>query len=284
MMLSYKALIDNATKQLYDSTQTPRIDSEVLMQYVLQKDIAWLIGYGDTAASAVHTKAFYELVTKRNSGQPIAYLTGSRNFWTLDLKVNKNVLIPRPDTETLVEEAIERLPKDRAVKVLDLGTGSGAIALSIAKERPLSKVLAVEYHAEALDLAKQNARRNKIENVEFRLSDWFAAIDPSEQFELIASNPPYVEPGDPHLQQGDLRFEPITALTAAESGFADIRNIIEAAPSQLKDNGWLIIEHGYNQAGRVAELFQNNGFSEITLCNDINHLPRCTVGKKAMKA
>jgi release factor glutamine methyltransferase len=281
-MLSYKALIDDATKQLYDSTETPRIDSEVLMQHVLQKDIAWLIGYGDTLATADHTKAFFDLVAKRYTGQPIAYLTGSRDFWTLKLKVNKNVLIPRPDTETLVEEAIERLPKDRAIMVLDLGTGSGAIALSIAKERPLAKVIAIEYQAEALELAKQNALRNKIENVEFRQSDWFAAIDPSEQFDLIASNPPYVEPGDPHLQQGDLRFEPITALTAVESGFADIRNIIETAPSQLKDNGWLIIEHGFNQAERVAELFQNNGFSEVTLCQDINHLPRCTLGKKAI--
>jgi release factor glutamine methyltransferase len=279
-MLSYQALINDATKQLYDSTETPRIDSEVLMQMVLKKDMAWLIGYGDTLATAEHTKLFYDLVAKRHAGQPIAYLSGFREFWSLDLKVNENVLIPRPDTETLVEEALELLPKDHAINVLDLGTGSGAIALSIAKERPLAKVIAVEYQAGALAVAKHNAQRNNIANVEFRLSDWFSAIAPSEQFDLIASNPPYVEPGDPHLQQGDLRFEPITALTAAENGFADIRKIIEAAPAQLKDSGWLIIEHGFNQAEHVAELFHTNGFSQVNLCIDINHLPRCTYGKK----
>ncbi|MBL4671069.1 MAG: peptide chain release factor N(5)-glutamine methyltransferase [Arenicella sp.] len=280
-MLSYTALIDDATKQLYDTTETPRIDSEVLMQHVLQKDIAWLIGYGDTFATADHRKAFYDLVAKRHRGQPIAYLIGRRDFWTLTLTVNENVLIPRADTETLVEEALERLPKDGRIDVLELGTGSGAIALSIAKERPLANVIAVEYHNKALDVAKQNGQVNNITNVEFRLSDWFADIDQSEQFDLIASNPPYVEPNDPHLQQGDLRFEPITALAAPENGFADIRNIIEAAPSHLKDNGWIIIEHGFNQAEEVAELLRKNGFSQISLHKDINQLPRCTCGKKS---
>jgi release factor glutamine methyltransferase len=280
-MLSYTALINDATKQLYDTTETPRIDSEVLMQHVLQKDIAWLIGYGDTVAPPDHIKAFYDLVAKRHSGQPIAYLIGRRDFWSLTLTVNENVLIPRPDTETLVEEALERLATDRPVDVLELGTGSGAIALSIAKERPLAKVIAIEYQSKALEVAKQNSDANNITNVEFRLSDWFAAIDQSEQFDLIASNPPYVEPNDPHLQQGDLRFEPITALAAAENGLADIRKIIESAPSHLKDNGWIIIEHGYNQSEEVAELLRENDFSQITLHKDINQLPRCTCAKKS---
>jgi len=280
-MLSYTALIDDATKQLYDTTETPRIDSEVLMQHVLQKDIAWLIAYGDTLATAYHSKAFYDLIAKRHSGQPIAYLVGWRDFWTLSLTVNENVLIPRPDTETLVEEALERLPKDRSIDVLELGTGSGAIALSIAKERPLASVIAVEVHPMALEVAKQNNERNNITNVEFRLSDWFSAVDQSEQFDLIASNPPYVEPNDPHLQQGDLRFEPITALSSPENGLADIRKIIEAAPLHLKDNGWIVIEHGFNQDKDVAELLHKNGFSQITLHKDINQLPRCTCGKKS---
>ncbi len=281
-MLTYKALLDDATQQLYTTSDTPRIDCEVLMQHLLNKDIAWLISYGDTTASPEHTKAFYDLVTKRQNGTPIAYITGSRDFWSLRLKVDENVLIPRPDTETLVEHALECMPTGKTINVLDLGTGSGAIALSIAKERPLSNVIALDYQAGALEIAKQNSLLNNVTNVEFRLSDWFEALDRSEQFDLIASNPPYVEPGDHHLDQGDLRFEPISALTALEGGFADIRNIIETAPSYLKNNGYLIIEHGYNQADEVASIFHANDFVDVALFKDINDLPRCTLAKKAV--
>jgi len=187
----------------------------------------------------------------------------------------------RSDTETLVEEALNRLPKDQSIDVLDLGTGSGAIALSIAKERPLANVIALEFQQHALDVAKFNAQANDIGNVEFRLSNWYQTLVANEQFDLIASNPPYVQPGDPHLTEGDLRFEPITSLTATENGLADIRKIIETAPKYLKMQGWLILEHGYNQADEVAELFQANGFIDISLFHDINALPRCTLGKLA---
>jgi len=278
-MLSYKALLDDATKQLFDECDTPRIDAEVLMQHVLGKGIAWLISYGDTMATAEHTKAFYVLVEQREKGVPIAYLTGSRDFWTLSLDVNEHVLIPRPDTETLVEAALDHLPNNSELQILDLGTGSGAIALSLAKERPQARVIAAEYQQGAFDVAKANALKNKIENVEFMLSDWFTNIDVQQRFDLIASNPPYIEPDDPHLSQGDLRFEPITALIAEENGLADIRNIIENATNYLASNGTLIIEHGYNQAKPVAKLFEENGFNDIQLFKDINDLPRCTLGK-----
>lgn len=278
-MLSYKALLDDATKQLYEQSDTPRIDAEVLMQHVLGQGIAWLISYGDTVASAEHTKEFYELVGQREKGKPIAYLTGSRDFWTLSLGVDENVLIPRPDTETLVEAALDHLPIRSELTILDLGTGSGAIALSIAKEHPQAKVVAVEYQQGALEVAKANAVKNNIENVEFVLSDWFSNIDPKIRFDLIASNPPYVEPGDPHLDQGDLRFEPITALTAEENGLADIRNIIENAANYLVDDGVLVIEHGYNQADAVASLFKENKYNDVQLFKDINDLPRCTLGR-----
>lgn len=280
-MLSYKALINNATQQIYNSSDTPRIDAEVLMQHVLGKSTAWLMAYGDTIASAEHSKAFYSLLAGRQKGQPIAYLTGSRDFWSLTLKVDENVLIPRPDTETLVEEALKRLPKNRQLAVLDLGTGSGAIALSIAKERPNAHVIALEYQRAALEIAQQNSKLNDIDNIEFRLSDWYQAITHTETFDLIASNPPYIEQGNPHLNQGDLRFEPSTALVAQNSGLADLQTIIDTAPKCLNNNGWLIVEHGYNQASEVALLFKSNGFSDIECFKDINDLPRCTQGKKS---
>jgi len=278
-MLSYRALLDDATKHLFDGSDTPRIDAEVLMQHVIQKPLAWLIAYGDTTPTADHIKDFYALVAARQNGQPIAYLTGSRDFWTLKLKVNEHVLIPRPDTETLVEEALARLPKAHNLEILDLGTGSGAIALSIAKERPQSKVLAVDLHENALEVAAMNAELNKVTNVDFLVSHWFNEIDTEKCFDLIVSNPPYVESGDPHLAQGDLRFEPDSALIADEQGLADLRMIIKTAPSFLASNGWLIVEHGFNQANEIATLFTNNGFTKIELFEDINELPRCTAGQ-----
>ena len=278
-MLSYQALVNDATTQLYQTSDTPRIDAEILLQHVLDKGIAWLISYGDTTASAEHTKAFYHLVEQRHQGQPIAYLIGYRDFWTLSLEVNEHVLIPRPDTETLIEAALDCLDNNAAPTLLDLGTGSGAIALTLAKERPQANVIAAEYQAQAIEVAKRNALKNNVSNVEFIQSDWFESIDQDSKFDLIASNPPYIEPNDEHLKQGDLRFEPITALTASENGLADLRVIIQNSGRYLKPQGFLIVEHGYNQADKVRELFENNNFIDIELHKDINDLPRCTIGK-----
>jgi release factor glutamine methyltransferase len=278
-MITYKGLVDDATKQIYSQSDTPRIDAEVLIQHVTGQSMAWFIAYGDTPASAEHIKSFYELVSRRGHGEPIAYITGVRDFWTLTLKVDENVLIPRPDTEALVDSALESLARDQSLDVLDLGTGSGAIALSIAKERSMAKVIATDLHDGALNVAKANAVDNDINNVEFRQGGWFDPIDDNEQFDLIASNPPYVEPGDEHLSQGDLRFEPITALVADDQGLADLHNIIENAPRFLKDGATLIVEHGYNQAEQVAAAFVKTGFEHIELVKDINDLPRCTRGQ-----
>ena len=280
-MLTYQAMVDDATTQLYQASETPRIDAEILLQHVLDKGIAWLISYGDTVASSEHTKAFYQLVEQRQNGQPIAYLIGYRDFWTLSLEVNKHVLIPRPDTETLVEAALDCLSQNSEPRLLDLGTGSGAIALSLAKELPQSRVIAVEYQKSALAVAKRNATKNKVNNVEFVLSNWYEKISAENKFDLIASNPPYIEPEDAHLSQGDLRFEPITALSSNENGLADLRIIIENAANYLKPEGHLIVEHGYKQAEDVEALFKKNGFSSIELHKDINDLPRCTIGKIA---
>jgi len=278
-MPSYQELLDDASSTLSNSSDTPRIDAEILLQHVLDKPLAWLIANGGTSAISEHIKSFYEIVECRRQGQPVAYLLGYRDFWTLRLAVNDNVLIPRPDTETLVEQALERLSPLKQQAVLELGTGSGAIALAIAKERPLANVLASDYSDAALAVAKGNAKSNRIDNVQFMQSDWFAAIKPQAQFDLIAANPPYVDNDDPHIQQGDLRFEPNLALVADEEGLADLRYIIEHARHFLKPGGFLIVEHGFEQGEEIAQFFKHHAYTDIQLYMDINQLPRCTAAQ-----
>lgn len=276
--LTYRGLLDQATQSLYESCETPRIDSEYLLQHVIQQSMAWLISHGDSPATSSHIRDFMALIDERAKGVPVAYLMGYREFWTLKLNVSEHVLIPRGDTEVLVEQAIERIPRSEPTKVIDMGTGSGAIALSIAKERPNASVVATDKHSEALDIARSNSTLNNIKNVDFLISDWFSNIG-NEKFDLIASNPPYVEAGDPHLQRGDLRFEPNTALVAKDQGLGDLNSIITQAPSHLKPNGWLIVEHGFNQATQVEEMMRASGFQNVSLYADLNHLPRCTAAQ-----
>lgn len=275
---TYQDLVNDAAMLLKETSDTPRIDAEILMQHVVQQPLAWLIARGDKQALAEHTTKFFKAVAQRQRGVPVAYIIGSRDFWTLSLSVDENVLIPRPDTETLVEHALELLPEHSPLQLLDLGTGSGAIALAIAKERPQAHVLAVDLFEGALAIAQKNALINKIPNVSFLQSSWFAAIDSQTKFELIASNPPYVEKGDPHLEKGDLRFEPDTALIAKDDGLADLCEVIETAPNYLASTGCLIVEHGFEQADEVAAIYKQTGFTQIQCFNDLNLLPRCTRG------
>lgn len=276
---SYRSLLDDATQILYKGSPTPRIDSEILLQEVIDRPLSWLFAYGETLATADHIRRFFDLVSQRQQGQPIAYLLGYKDFWSLRLKVNQHVLIPRSDTETLVEHALQTLPEGVASHVLDLGTGSGAIALSIAKERPNSHVVATDYQVDALEVAKGNAVYNGVSNVQFLHSDWFCNIAINKKFDLIASNPPYVELGDPHLEQGDLRFEPDSALISSGDGLHDLEQVIAGALNHLLPGAWLIVEHGYNQANEVAELFSSSAYINIELYRDINDLPRCTIGQ-----
>lgn len=277
-MITYRGLLDDATQTLYDCSDTPRIDAEYLLQHVVDKSMAWLISYGDQAATAEHTSIFQDLICKRAEGTPIAYLLGYREFWTLKLRVNSHVLIPRGDTEILVEQALTRIRKDDSQTVLDLGTGSGAIALSVAKERPNIEVIATDSSELALEVAKFNAKSNQIKNISFTLSDWFSQID-TQKFDVILSNPPYIHPHDPHLTKGDLRFEPLTALASGVDGLQDLELIIKEAPKYLYRGGWLILEHGYNQAEMVKALLVKQGFASIDLYADLNHLPRCTAAQ-----
>ncbi|MFT5571428.1 MAG: release factor glutamine methyltransferase [Cryomorphaceae bacterium] len=278
-ILTYQGLIDSAAKLLYACSETPRIDAEILLQHATQESLAWLIARGDNHASSDHMKSFFALLEQRQAGQPIAYICGYRDFWTLTLKVNQDVLIPRSDTETLVEQSLEKISADLPCNLLDLGTGSGAIALALASERSQAQVLAVDSQEKALIVAKQNAESNGLKNVDFLHSNWFENIPNEHKFDLIAANPPYVEAGDPHLEQGDLRFEPDTALIADKHGLADLQTIINNSPKYLKKNGWLLVEHGYKQAEQVKQLFSQSGFCEIELFTDINQLPRCSAGQ-----
>jgi release factor glutamine methyltransferase len=259
------------------------LDAQVLLAHVVGKDRAWLAARIDAPLAVAFAEAFAELAARRRAGEPVAYLTGMREFWGLPLVVSPAVLIPRPETETLVEIALSRLPIDRETRVLELGTGSGAIALAIARERPLARVLATDVSGAALAVARENARRLALANVEFAQSDWYeivSAVWPGVRFDLIVSNPPYVAPGDPHLAQGDVRFEPAVALSPGGDGLAAIRRIVAGARECLAEEGTLALEHGYDQAEAVRALLEAGGWSEIVSATDLAGIARAIAGRR----
>jgi release factor glutamine methyltransferase len=227
------------------------------------------------AAQAAHLNA---LVQRRLAGEPIAYIVGKREFFGLDFAVSEAVLIPRPDTELIVELALERLPAQG--RLLDMGTGSGAIAVAVAHSRPDATVTALDVSDAALAIARQNAAGNNA-RVRFLQSDWFSALDASERFELIASNPPYIAAGDEHLSQGDLRFEPTGALTDHADGLSALRSIVDGSPGHLVPGGWLLMEHGYDQAAAVRALLNDGGYDEVQSWRDLAGIERVTGGRVA---
>ena len=252
-------------------------EMKVLIRHLLAVDAVWLIGHEADALEADQQLAFEALVQRRLNGEPIAYILGSREFYGLRLKTTPATLIPRPDTEILVETALAKIPQNSNLNVLDLGTGTGAVALAIAVQRPQTKVSAVDASHGALKVATENAQSLNLSNVRLLESNWFSALL-SEKFDLIVSNPPYIAQHDEHLKQGDLRFEPISALASGVDGLDDIRKIIQAAPDYLNPNGWLMLEHGYNQADAVAVLLNARGFSQIEHAKDIAGTLRVTFG------
>ena len=264
-------------RRALESSGLVALDARVLLSHVLNTDRAWLAAHGDDTIRAEHAQAFFALAKRRRDGEPVAYLTGVREFWGLSLVVSPAVLIPRPETETLVELALAWLPAERESRVLDLGTGSGAIALAIAHERPRARVLATDISEEALALARENARRLRLANVEFIRSNWYESV-PSQffdaPFDLIASNPPYVEAGDAHLRVGDLRHEPPVALSPGADVLLAFRRIVTGARERLVAGGALIVEHGYDQADAVRELFAKAGFTGIVGARDLAGIPR----------
>ena len=252
-------------------------EANLLCQQVFSVNRAWLISHENGALEANQQAAFQALLDRRLAGEPIAYILGMREFYGLPLKTTPATLIPRPDTEALVEAALEKIPNNLQANVLDLGTGTGAVALAIASQRPQAKVTAVDASFEALQVAIENARNLNLNHVAFIQSDWFSALK-SQKFDVIVSNPPYIAKDDAHLSQGDLRFEPNSALASGEDGLDDIRRIIQDAPAYLNSDGWLMFEHGYDQAGRVAELMAERGFIQISHVQDIAGTLRVTFG------
>lgn len=254
------------------------LEARLLLQETLGASHAWLLTHEDDALTADNARAFEDKLQRRLRGEPVAYILGHREFYGLELAVSADTLIPRPDTETLVEAALERIPPHQSCKVLDLGTGTGAIALAIASQRPDAELTAVDFSKKALEIATGNANQLNISNVRFLQSDWFSNLD-GETFDVIVSNPPYIAAKDPHLLQGDLRFEPKSALTSGSDGLDDIRKIVDAAKMHLYFNGWLILEHGYNQSEVVSMLLKKNHFSEISHTKDLSGIVRVTQGQ-----
>ena len=255
------------------------VDARVLLCHVLDRDSAYLAAHPEGRLHPADTARYAELVKRRIAGEPVAYLTERREFYGRLFRVSPAVLIPRPETELLVDLALQRLPRDDGADVLDLGTGSGCIGISIASERSHLKILAVDQSVAAITLAERNAVDHQVANVAFLESDWFSALRPADRFDMIVSNPPYVAAGDPHLESGDLRFEPRQALTAGSDGLDAIRTIVAGAVGHLRRGGWLLLEHGYTQAESVRTLLTRSGYDAVFSARDISGIERVTGGR-----
>jgi release factor glutamine methyltransferase len=274
--MDFKHWLQQAIAQLQES-ESPRRDAEILLGYVTGKARTFILAFGETKLTAAHQQELSVLLARRVKGEPVAHLVGEREFWSLPLRVSSVTLIPRPDTECLVEQALAKMPATPC-SVLDLGTGTGAIALAIASERPDCDIMALDLIPEAVELARDNASRLGITNVQVLQSNWFSALN-TQRFAVIVSNPPYIDGEDPHLSQGDVRFEPRSALVADNHGFADLRTLIESSRDFLEPGGWLLLEHGWQQAAQTRELFTDAGYTEIQSCQDYGGNDRLTVGR-----
>lgn len=263
---------------LADVSATAALDAQVLLAHVLAVDKTYLYTWPERLLGEQEEATYRQLIERRGQHEPVAYITGHREFWSLDLIVTPDTLIPRPETELLVELALERLPETSMTSAIDLGTGTGAIALALASSRPQAQITAIDNSAAALAVAKRNAEHHQLSNVSFLKNHWLQGLSLPRQ-DVIVSNPPYIDASDPHLLIGDLPYEPSTALVADDDGYADIKTIIAQAPQMLKKNGWLLFEHGYQQAEIVAVLLEKAGFSAVKSYSDLANLPRVSAGQ-----
>jgi release factor glutamine methyltransferase len=275
-MPDVRSMLAAATQQLGE-----HLDAELLLLHVVQKPRSWLFTHADDVLDRDVQAAYSALVERRVAGEPVAYVTGQRGFWSLDLEVTPATLIPRPETELLVELALQHLPLDAECRVADLGTGSGAIALAIACERPRARVIATDASVDALAVARRNAQRHAIGNVTFVHGDWLAPLA-GQCFDVIVSNPPYIEAADPHLVQGDLRFEPVSALASGTDGLDDIRRIVRDSRAHLHPDGWLLFEHGWEQGASTRALLVNAGYAGVFTAQDLELRDRVSGGRLAL--
>ncbi|MCW8334520.1 peptide chain release factor N(5)-glutamine methyltransferase [Vibrio paucivorans] len=276
---SVESALDTAIKQLEESgSDSPSLDAAVLLCHALQKPRSYLFTWPEKKLDNEQYDRFSQLLVRRISGEPVAYIIGEREFWSLPLKVSPTTLIPRPDTERLVEVALDKTYQQDG-KILDLGTGTGAIALALASEMPKREVIGVDLKQEAQSLATENARQLGISNAIFYSGSWFEPLVAGTKFALIVSNPPYIDANDPHLVEGDVRFEPKSALVADDNGLADIKHIAENAIGFLENEGWLMFEHGYDQGELVREILASFGYQQVATEKDYGGNDRVTLGQ-----
>jgi len=275
--MNISELVKAGTRVLSDSSDSPRLDAELLLGVVLRKSRTQLITYGDEAVGREDEQLFEELLAKRLQGQPVAHITGSREFWSIPFKVSSATLVPRPETELLVEQALSHIPIDEAVRVLDLGTGSGAIIIAIATERPHAELHATDVSEAALTIARNNGSRCDTK-ISWHCGSWYAPFH-NECFDIIVSNPPYIGTDETGVLDPELKFEPKQALYSGRDGLDDIRLIVSQAPAHLNPDGRLLLEHGYGQGEAVREIFAAHGFAEISTFCDLSGQPRVTAGR-----
>ena len=274
--ITIKKALNWAFSLLETQSDSASIDAEVLLQFSLNKNRTFLYTWPDKVLSNEVWLQFKHFIDLRLKGKPVAHITGTREFWSLEFQVNDTTLIPRPDTELLIETALE-LPLADNANVLDLGTGTGAIALSLASEKNHWRIIAVDKIESAVDLAIQNRNRLQLEQVAIMQSDWFDSVS-KNTFDLIVSNPPYIDETDIHLTQGDVQFEPLTALIASNEGFADLFYIAEVARQHLTKSGYLLMEHGYQQGTKLRQKMQELGYQGVETKIDLGGNERCTIG------
>ena len=278
-MIEIKAALKQASLELKIQGDSARLEAEVLLAHVLTQTRSYLYAYPDTLLNQAQFQAFEHLISERVKGLPIAYLTGLREFWSLPLTVCEDTLIPRPETELLVELSLELLTDKPQAQILELGTGSGAIALACAKEKPDWQITAADCSPAALEIAKENAANLGLTNIQFTLSDWFTNLAENQRFDAIITNPPYIAANDPHLLVGDLRFEPALALVGGDDGLNAIKHIIQHSLDWLKPGGLLLLEHGFDQKSEIRSMLNNYGYSQLQCWQDWQNRDRDSGGK-----